>query len=106
MVWLPSRLKRYDKLPDLDSLSKQKFESKVESIYMEKLSDSIRNHKDNKDRKLQFFCEGFTKFCQSKYTYNNIPKHKLPFFTKFRFSSHNLVIETERQNKTLDFKKL
>ena len=37
------------KLPDFDSLSSHKFESKVESIYMEKLSDSTRKRKFNKD---------------------------------------------------------
>ena len=63
---------------------------------MKKLSDSIRKQKNNKESKLYIFCEGFTKFFQSKYTSFNISKYKRSFFTKFRFSLHNLVIETGR----------
>ena len=72
------------------------------------MSDSIRKQKYNKDSKLQCFCAGFTSFCQSKYTSFNIPKYKRSFFTKFRFSSHNLhvVIETQADTKGLKFQEM
>ena len=63
--------------------------SKVEGIYKEKNSDVIRRQKDNTESKLQILCEGFTCFCQTKYTLSNITKYKRALFTKFRFSSHN-----------------
>ena len=39
------------------------------------------------------------KFCQTTYTLFNIPKNKRSLFTKFRFSSQNLVIETCRYKR-------
>ena len=70
--------------------------SKVEDIYRENISDVIKRQKDNTDSKLQIICDEFTDFCQTKYTLSNITKYKRSLFTKFRFSSHNLMIGTGR----------
>ena len=90
---------KQEKLSDLDTYSKDSFLSEIENIYNEKISNHIGKLKGNKDSKLQIFGEGFTEFCQTKYVSFNIRKNKRSLFTKFRFSSHNFMIETGRYRR-------